>query len=181
MKALNRNFFILLLCLNSLMVLGQSKAPSEPKVLDNAILRVTYAFSQQAEKQREKVTLTDTMTLDAGSNWSLYYNLNKIRKDSLNKERERKLMSTVKTVSIFKDNDALEKKLESRQEPSIVTDESRNGSARLYKYRSENQIILIDYGPSENLGSPIRTYLKVTEDFNPKNWKMSEETRKILD
>src|SRR5690554_3187568 len=77
-------FVVMFLTLNSEKIAAQ-EIKNTAEVLDNAQFRVLYEFSQQADKLREKIILTDTMVLTVGANWSEYYDWHKVKLDSLTK------------------------------------------------------------------------------------------------
>ena len=53
----------------------------EQQVQDSIQFRVLYQFTQQANKQREHIILTDTMALNIGQNRSEYYDWHKPKLD----------------------------------------------------------------------------------------------------
>ena len=67
------------------------KLPKEK--LDNASYRCIYHFTQQVrnKKTQNTVYLTDTMALDIGKTFSVYYDLNKFSRDSLQRIKIKKL------------------------------------------------------------------------------------------
>lgn len=150
------------------------------QVLEPAILRVIYSFSQQATKERELIVITDTMALTVGQNYSVYYDWNKQRNDSIYKIKSDIPIEKIKSVNVMKDESALQTQLEARQEPTFITDESKGESARIFKNRDRNEIITIDKGPSESGATVVQTYLQVTEIIPPQDWTITEDTLTVL-
>lgn len=85
MKKKNTTIFVLLFVCFILKAQTQTKDYTHP--LDYATLRVTYQATQKATKDNDPITITDTMTLDIGNNWSAYYDKYKALKDSLESYR----------------------------------------------------------------------------------------------
>ncbi len=173
--------FTLIIVAGGQIVFAQNKSDSD--VLDTATFRVLYAFSQQAEKEREQIVITDTMALLVGQNYSEYYDWNKRRNDSIHNEfiSNAAPMEKVKSLFVVKDEAALQSQLEKMREPTWMSDESKGESARIFKNRTKNEIITIDKGPSERGGGrPQPTYLQVTEIIPPQEWTITEDTLTVL-
>ena len=79
--------------------------PPQQEELDKAFLRIIYVSDQQATKEKGKILITDTMALDIAQNWSVYYDWNKERRDSVTKVKDQKLIQTLKSVNVLKDPD----------------------------------------------------------------------------
>lgn len=177
--------FLLPLCLSVCVALPaafsqQNHGDAQP--LESVVLRVYYAFSQKAMKDREPVVLTDTMALTVGQNHSVYFDWNKKRNDSIHNEKANIPLDRIQSVNVFKDEAMLQTQLESRQEPAFITDESKGESARLFKNRTANEVVTLDVGPTEGMLSDnrVKTYLQVTETVVPQDWEMAEDTLTVL-
>lgn len=181
-------FFMALVAINSNVVHAQkivsvpssSKSENLPKELDKSLFRVLYGFSQKAEKERAPIVLTDTMALIVGQNYSVYYDWNKKRNDSIHSIKSNIPMEKIKSVNVLKDESALQSRLEANQEPTFITDASKGESARIYKDRQKNEITSIDLGPSEGMSPPVRTYLQVSEIIPSQDWTITEDTLNVL-
>ena len=79
----------------------------------------------------------------------------------------------------MKDESLLQSRLEMRQEPTFISDESKGESAKLYKNRETNEVITMDKGPSEGLSNPVQTYLQVKEPIT-QDWTITEDTLTVL-
>lgn len=172
--------FTLIIVAGGQIVFAQNKSDSD--VLDTATFRVLYAFSQQAEKERETIVLTDTMALLVGQNYSEYYDWNKRRNDSIHNEFISNVapMEKIKSVFVVKDEAALQSQLEKMREPTWMSDDSKGESARIFKNRTKNEIITIDKGPSEGGVKGKKTCLQVTEIISPQEWTITEDTLTVL-
>lgn len=145
----------------------------EQQVQDSIQFRVLYQFTQQANKQRKQIILTDTMALNIGQNMSEYYDWHKPKLDSLSK-----LISTRFEVLFIKENDEeLNARLEAGEEEYKNTPRTPE-SSRIYKDRINKKIKTIDDGPYEDgVGS---TYLTLVENISPMNWTISNDTATVL-
>lgn len=142
------------------------------EVLDNAQFRVLYEFSQEADKQREKIILTDTMALNVGANWSEYYDWHKVKLDSLAQLASERL----NLISLIINDDELNSRLEAGTE--VFNAPRKPETARVYKERSVQKIITYDYGPFERgVGS---TYLVLEETVPLMDWTISADTATVL-
>lgn len=175
-------FFIAIFAVVSILpICAQSskKEKTPPEIIESALLRVIYTFSQQAEKDREPIILTDTMALVVGQTHSVYYDWNKERRDSINNKKMDIPMEKIKSINVMKDESLLQSRLEMRQEPTFISDESKGESAKLYKNRETNEVITMDKGPSEGLSNPVQTYLQVKEPIT-QDWTITEDTLTVL-
>ena len=146
--------------------------------LDRAFLRIIYIFDQQATKEKEKIVVTDTMALDIAQNWSVYYDWNKERRDSIAKVEGQKLMATLKAVNVLKDdNNEFFERFESRNIKPEIMNDRKGEDAQMFRSRIESKIITIDKGPS--IGDK-RTYLRLKEQIPPMDWQISEDTRSVM-
>lgn len=167
-------FTIMLLAIQSVF---SQQVESNTSVSGNSQFRVIYTFSQEVDKQREKVLLTDTMALVVNHNQSLYYDWNKQRNDSVQAAKAEIPMEKIKSVSVVKDEMVLQDKLAQLEEPTFITDNSKGQSAKILKNRSNNTIITLDKGPLQGRES---TYLQVDEVLSPQDWEITEDTLTVL-
>lgn len=146
---------------------------SRMKVLDDAVFRVLYQFSQQANNRREPIVLTDTIALNIGQSWSVYYDWHRTKLDSL-----RKLVSTqFNELFIKSDDEELQSRLESG-EKAYNSSHREPETALLYKDRTTGKIITIDNGPYET-GVGL-TYLQISEEITIEDWVILPDTANIL-
>ncbi len=113
------------------------------------------------------------MALDIGKEWSVYYDFNKSRRDSTRKANFRP-----NKFSLSKDVDALQNRLEMRNEVYGVLDESRDETMRIFKNRKSDEIIVFDKGPLEVYDT--FTNFKLTEIISPQQWEISDDTLTVL-
>lgn len=165
---------VLLLCSSVLTAQNTKKNDAQP--LDKATLRVTYQFVQKAMKGTEPIIITDTMTLDIGSKWSVYYDNIKIIRDSIHNANFQK--NTPRKISLSFDQEKLESRLETQNQSPEISDDSKGESMLIFKNKPENILISFDKGPLE--GFQTFTNFKLTEKINPHNWTITEDTCTIL-
>lgn len=162
---------VMLLTLKSEKTVAQ-EIKSTAEVLDNAQFRVLYEFSQQADKPREKIILTDTMALNVGANWSEYYDWHKVKLDSLAQLASERFDLMFLVIN---DNE-LNSRLEAGAE--VFNAPRKPETARVYKERAAQKITTFDYGPSEIGVGP--TYLVLEEIVPPIDWTISTDTATVL-
>ena len=139
--------------------------------LDKGVYRCIYHFTQQVKKRetQELVFLTDTMALDFGKNFSVYYDWNKARRDSIKDAQVN--LSDIKNIRM-KTNPNFDM-LEYRNEQGSYFMASYKGeNALVYKNRRENEIISIE--------STAEQVFKCVEQLNPQNWQFTTDTLSVL-
>jgi GLPGLI family protein len=137
--------------------------------LDKAVCNVTYLFNYKIWKDGRLVSRTDTMVLSAGSQWSVYYDLNA-------KSRGNKINSSDrywhKTVSFDGDSARVRTNLNLKMPVYCMTDYSYGEPSYLYKDRDSGRLVTIEpYG--------TRTQYRVKESVTPQ-WTLSKESKTIL-
>lgn len=75
---------IVSILINAAALSVQNIMPEEK--IDNAHFRPFYRLDRLATRENVPFTGTDTMTLDVGQKWSVYYDRNKMRRDSASDE-----------------------------------------------------------------------------------------------
>lgn len=143
-----------------------------PEVLDNAQFRVLYEFSQQADKQKEKITLTDTMALNVGAIWSEYYDWHKVKLDSLAQLASERFG----LMFLVMNDDNLNFRLEAGAKAFDAP--RKPETARVYKERATQKITTYDYGSLERCVGP--TYLVLEETVPPMDWTIYTDTATVL-
>lgn len=139
--------------------------------LDRAGYRCIYSFTQQVtdKKSGEEVALTDTMVLDIGPAYSVYYDRNKAFRDSLQRRKWQESTRNVKSITVNKREDMSSYK----ETPGNYTVSNYKGeSSLLYKNRKKNRIIAID-------GNDWEMY-KCTEEVLPQTWEFLPDTLTVL-
>lgn len=139
-------------------------------------IRVIYHFSQKAIKDKEPIFITDTMALDIGNNWSVYYDWNKARRDSLSEANFKN--NPRPKYSFYKDQELLQNRLDAKNEIGEILDQSIGESMLIFKNRKDNEVITIDEGPLE--GFDTFTYFKLIEQLPPSKWEVAKDTCTIL-
>lgn len=148
------------------------------EVLDSAFFRVVYRVEMQALKEGDHFIITDTMALDVGQRWSVYYDLFRQYKDSVDSYNFLN-NSPRQLFKVRSSREELDKRLESRQEIYAMRDARKTGeSARIYRNRTKNEVMTIDKGPMEF--PDIYTRFRFTEQIEPQDWVITEDTLHVL-
>ncbi len=159
---------------------AQSKENEHQEVLDKATFRVVYKVDERVLKEGDPFVITDTMALDIGQTWSVYYDFNLAYKDSVRRDNFINNSPRELLRHFGSSQDKLQERLESKQDIYSMEDLRTNGEyARIYKNISENEILTIDNGPQEF--PDIATLLRFTEQIKPMEWIITEDTMTILD
>lgn len=164
-------FSIILLIYPLISTIGQTEG-----YLDTIDYEIIFEYRQQALQENFPIQITDTMVLEIGKNWSVYYDYNKNKRDSIAKNRL--IKSKFKRYAFSDDFEALHKRIEAGQEIYNVLDESLGESALIYKNKSINKIVTIDKGPLIGVDTPTNFIL--TEYIPPHKWIVSDDTLYIL-
>ena len=85
------------------VVIKSEKIGTKKDKLDDATIRCYYQFTQPVSTDHETRQATDTMTLDIGSKISLYYDATRIRRDSVFNSIMGQKISSIKSVSVVKE------------------------------------------------------------------------------
>ncbi len=166
-------FFWLLFCSFIDKDETNEKYPNDP-----IQVRVVYKFSQQATKENTPIIITDTMALDIGKEWSVYYDFNKSRRDSLKDVFWKN--NPIKQLSLSRDIDDLQQRLETKKESVRTIDKSRDERMSIFKQRNKQSIVVFDDAPNAGPGLEYR-YFKLIENIPPQNWQITGDTTTILD
>ena len=164
------------LALASILSVGSISAQESTAtidVIDNAKIRVLYEFTQEANQQREKITLTDTLALNIGSNWSEFYDWHKVKLDSLESVR----LDPFDFLVMKNDDDELLSRLEAG-EKEYKKPPRKPYPEKIYKNRNANEITTYIDGPFEAGVGP--TYLVLEESILPLDWSITSETSTVL-
>jgi|LSQX01.1.fsa_nt_gb GLPGLI family protein len=139
--------------------------------LDNVAYRCIYHFTQQVKnkKTQEVIFLTDSMALDFGKNFSVYYDWNKVRRDSVQRGKVGGLEITAIRHKTNPDFDMVEY----QEVQGIYFVNSYKGeNAELFKNRLNNEITSIDITDLESF--------KCVEKLNPQDWQFTTDTLTVL-
>lgn len=174
----------LLLIISVLLLMSAPKSALSQNTSETNLgkveLSVKYLFTREIEKERVKLQLMDTTSLDISAAVSVYFDANKSVRDSIAKEKNKTIMQSLKSMQVIKDANTLEDRLSANREPSSVIDKGRNIESFLFKYRKEGKAITMDDGPSQSSFSSKRAYMKVTENIAPQDWQISTDTTSVL-
>lgn len=139
--------------------------------LDKGVYRCIYHFTQQITERETGNTLlqTDTMALDFGRNFSVYYDWNKVKKDSVQRGKVRGLEIKVIRHKTNPDFDMVD--YQSAQGTYFVNSH-KGENAELFKNRLNNEIISVDITDLEAF--------KCIEKLSPQHWQFTADTLSIL-
>lgn len=171
--------FIVLFTFESPVIFAQTKDEIEKGMQDSISFKVLYEFDQRAEKDGKLYILTDTMALKVGKHISVYYDWQKIKRDSLVSEfMSNEIVNKGKQISVVQDA-PLESKLGLGHQKLTMFDESKGETLEIFKNRFNNEIISIEEGPVDNnIGTKRDLMLIETIPFQ--NWKITEDTMTVL-
>ena len=169
-------FFLSFLSLKSQFVITQQtidrmRGTLPQEQLDKGVYRCVYHFTQQVKNRetQELVFLTDTMALDFGRNFSVYYDWNKVKRDSVQRGKVRALEITTIRQKTNPDFDMVEY----QEAQGIYFVNSYKGeNAELFKNRLKNEVISVDITDLESF--------KCIEPLNPQSWQFTSDTLTIL-
>lgn len=132
--------------------------------------RVIYQYTQQALKEKERFTITDTMSLDIENRHSVYYDRNLSVKDSL----ARLAFQSIKNFSFSTNIEDLEQRLEMKGKADETSGDRKGETVRIFKDRSKNEIVTTDRDPKD-----LRYKYMVIEEIIP-DWSISQDTITIM-
>lgn len=139
--------------------------------LDKGVYRCVYHFTQQVKNKetQEIVFLTDTMALDFGRNFSVYYDWNKVKRDSVQRGIVRDLEITTIRHKTNPDFDMVEYQ---EAQGNYFVNSYKGENAELFKNRLNNEITSVDITDFESF--------KYVEQLNPQNWQFTTDTLTVL-
>ena len=164
-------FFVTLFAVK---VNGQIKS----EFLEYANYRVVYQMSQQTTNNKEAYILVDTMALDIGDNWSMFYDLFRKQRDSLDGVyRYEKLPKGWRRFG--GGEEGLQAQLEAKREPiSIMHDRKSGEPYQIFKNRPKEEITTIDDGPLEM--PDTYTKFRIVENIPPQSWSIEMDTMTVF-
>jgi len=151
--------------------INRTKGTLNKENLDNAVIRCLYERKQLFINSGNREYAIDTLTLKLGKRYSLFYDENKIYRDSLFTAFGRSFMPELKVINantkadIFQDLRA--------QGGRYIEKNAAGESVRLYKDRKNKTIISIDY-------EGVLYAFKLTENLPPQQWKIANDTLTVM-
>ena len=138
---------------------------------DSILFNIYYLHKKPFDVDKELIWRTDSMILSVGNQYSVYYDMNKYRRDSLD-NANLLYNPNFRSIRFTSDVEALELRLQRQDDIYTIFDTSSGESAQIYKNRLTKNIITKD------------TY---TEDIYILNeqgivhdWTIHEDTTTIL-
>lgn len=148
------------------------------ELLDAAHWRVIYQVEMQTRKNGQPFTVTDTMALDIGQTWSVYYSLFRVHKDSLDRVRRNELPGSLNFRGRQHERE-LQARLRFGDEPIFTQCDRRNGeTALIFKNRLTNEILTIDEAPQ--MTPQCDNLFRFTEHIPPQDWTIVGDTLTVL-
>ena len=139
--------------------------------LDEGKFRCVYKFTQQIKESKTGNILfqTDTITLDFGRQFSVYYDWNKDRRDSLNRAKTKDLNITAIHHKTSADFDMVQYQDEIG---SYFVNTNKGEDAELFKNRLKNEIITVEVAGLDSY--------KCIEQLDPQDWQFTTDTLTVL-
>ena len=139
--------------------------------LDKATHRCIYHYTQQiTERETGAVTYqTDTMALDFGKSFSVYYDWNKARRDSLERGKTKDLDIKTFHMKTQPDFDMVEY---NDKQGSYFVSSPKGDNSEYYKNRLKREFISVDI-------TDLESY-KCVEQLEPQDWHFSSDTLAVL-
>ena len=139
--------------------------------LDKATHRCIYHYTQQiTERETGAVTYqTDTMALDFGKSFSVYYDWNKARRDSLERGKTKDLDIKTFHMKTQPDFDMVEY---NDKQGSYFVSSPKGDNSEYYKNRLKREFISVDI-------TDLESY-KCVEQLEPQDWQFSSDTLTVL-
>ena len=141
------------------------------EILDKASLRCWYEFTQYCLNEGVKEQVVDTFTLDIGPKYSVYYDQNRIMRDSLDRAEGEKLRPRVKLIRQHMTKGEIDA-LRGQGGGNYRELLSKGETAVLYKDRKGQKATIID-------GSITEMY-KCMDEIPFQSWELKEDTMTIL-
>lgn len=157
---------------SNITVTRKSKKDIKINTLDEATIRCYYKFTQPLKVDKEKIQITDTMTLDIGSKISLYYDATRIKRDSIFGSMMKSTLNpgNIKSMSVMKDQDA---SVLDGKGGTTFESTARGETAKLYKNRQDKEVIITDRADG------AQSY-KCTEKNSSQQWNITSDTLTVL-
>lgn len=139
--------------------------------LDKGVYRCIYHFTQQIKERKTEniLTQTDTMALDFGKNFSVYYDWNKVKRDSVQRGKVGGLEITAIRHKTNPDFDMVEYQ---EVQGNYFVNSYKGENAELFKNRLKNEITSIDINDLESF--------RCVEKLNRQDWQFTTDTLTVL-
>lgn len=147
--------------------------------LDSVLVRIIYKAEQKVHKKKDHAIIVDTMALDVGQNWSVYYDFYKNHRDSIAKVDF--INNAPKRIEFSYDQDALQERIDANREIIDVVDR-KGESMQIFKDRHKRKLFIFDQGPLyEDTDKYTKfSFFKLVDNVPPQIWKIHEDTINVL-
>lgn len=161
----------ILFMMNTLLAISSNDKVVNLNENDSILLNVYYLHKKPFDVDKELVWRTDSMILSVGNQFSVYYDMNKYRRDSLD-NADLLYNPNFRSIRFTSDIEALELRLQRQDDIYAIFDTSSGESAQIYKNRSAKNIITKDTYTDD-------IYI-LNEQGIVHDWTMHEDTTSIL-
>lgn len=110
---------------------------------DSVLFNIYYLHKKPFDVDKELIWRTDSMILSVGNQYSVYYDMNKYRRDSLD-NANLLYNPNFRSIRFTSDVEALELRLQRQDDIYTIFDTSSGESAQIYKNRLTKNIITKD-------------------------------------
>lgn len=145
-------------------------AQQKRNIIDSASVRLFYLFTKKMDSNLKTVR-ADTLVLDIGTKFSKFYDPARLGRDSILKSKMDMDPSTIKSVSVYKEEKANGL---IKMNGTAMSNPTEGESYQIIKDKRENKIIVLDYG------SALGARFKYEEELGTLPWKILEEMDTVL-
>lgn len=160
-------FFSLLLLVHFPLLYGLNKNSEE--LQESTHIRFVYEATQLATRENQPFLVVDTMALDVEGEGSVFYDMSRSKRDSLETVNIKK----TKKWNFTSDKEELEKRLEAVGAAAMTTRDREGETARWFKNRLKQEVITLDRDDD------LLYKFQVTEVLSF-DWEITSDTTTIL-
>lgn len=157
--------------MNTLLVISSNDKFVNLKENDSILFNIYYHHKKPVEIDKELVWRTDSMILSVGNQYSVYYDMNKRKRDSLN-SADLAFNPNYNSIKFNSDIGDLALRLQSKEDVYNMIDASSEESSQIYKDRLANEIITKD--------EHLNDIFILNEKPLVHDWTLYEDTTTIL-
>lgn len=164
-------FLSLFFMMNTLLAISSNDKVINLNENDSILFNIYYHHKKPVEIDKELVWKTDSMILSVGNKYSVYYDMNKRKRDSLN-SADLAFNPNYNSIRFTNDIGDLALRLQSKEDVYNMMDASSVESSQIYKNRLTNEIITKD--------EYLHDIFILNEQPLVHDWTMHEDTTTIL-
>ncbi|GHV56921.1 hypothetical protein FACS1894182_04530 [Bacteroidia bacterium] len=159
------------LCFLAVLPVFAQKETVGSELLDHAMIRVYYHFTQKEKAIDEAAFRNDTMTLDIGARMACYYDETKTRKDSIVLSALNSLKpDAIQSINVLKGDyaEAADRIAGEKHEQNYYD----GTTEKIYKNRTNGEITITD---------EIKDNYRCEDPVGSLNWEITSDTTVVLD